>query len=127
MKEFDKSDLELAGANFGEKVAKSIYNKYDAAAFELVALLREVDSTECLIQADADCIIEEIWSISPKYEKMIRNICAALKSRIAKDFPVIEDDFNFEDDFADDYGDSPANVYNIAFWNRFHDILTSFR
>ena len=102
MREFDKSDFEMAGASFGEKVAQSIYNKYQTAALVLGALLRKVDS-ECLVQGDADWIIEEIGPILPKHEGMIRSICNALNSRILKDFPIIEDDFNFEDDFADEF------------------------
>jgi len=126
MREFDKSDFETAGANFGTRVAKNIYNKYPAEALELGALLREVDS-ECLVRGDADWIIDEIGQLPPKHKAMIKSICNALNTRIIKDFPIIEDDFNFEDDFADEYGDSPANIYNIAFWNSFDDTLTSFQ
>lgn len=119
MREFDKSDFETAGANFGDKVAKSIYKKYGASILTLGALLQEVDF-EYLISADADEIIEQFGRmVTPMYAKMIRSICNALSDRIVKDFPIIEDDFNFEDDFADDYGDSPVNVYNIAFWDSF--------
>lgn len=125
MNEYDMCDFDTAGANFGDKVAKNIYNKYHADALALGALLQEVDF-ECLLQADADEIIEEIGSISPKHKRMIESICNALSDRIVKDFPIIEDDFNFEDDFADEYGDCPVNVYNIAFWNSFNDTLTSF-
>ena len=126
MREFDKSDFEMAGANFGERVAKSIYNKYGVAALVLGALLRNVDS-ECLVQADADWIIEEIGQLLPKHEAMIKSICNALNNRITKDFPIIEDDFNFEDHFEDEYGDSPVNIYNIAFWNSLDDTLSSFQ
>lgn len=125
MREFEESDFEMAGASFGEKVAQSIYNKYHTAALVLGALLRKVDS-ECLVQANADLIIEEIGSILPKHKEILKSICNALNSRIIKDFPIIEDDFNFEDDFADEHGDSPANIYNIAFWNSFDDTLRNF-
>lgn len=122
MKNIDRSDFETAGANFGEKVAKSFYSKYDNGALTLHTVLRRVPS-ECLISADSSWIIEKISRVSTIHKKMITNICNALNNRITKDFPVIEDDFNFEDDFADEYGDSPANVYNIAFWDAFGKTL----
>jgi hypothetical protein len=126
MMEIDRSDFEDAGASFGMKVAKNFYNQYGVAVLVLNALLRGID-TECLIQADADWIREEVGPILPKHEEMLARICNALNTRIIKDFPIIEDDFNFEDDFADEYGDSPANVYNIAFWNAFNETLNQFQ
>lgn len=126
MMEIDRSDFEDAGASFGMKVAKNFYNQYGVAVLVLNALLRRID-TECLIQADADWIREEVGPILPKHEEMLTRICNALNTRIIKDFPIIEDDFNFEDDFADEYGDSPANVYNIAFWNAFNETLNQFQ
>ena len=126
MMEIDKADIETAGASFGMKVAENFYRQYGVAVFVLNALLRRID-TECVIQADADWIREEVGFILPKHEKMITRICNALNTKIIKDFPIIEDDFNFEDDFADEYGDSPANVYNIAFWNAFDDTLKQYQ
>lgn len=122
MKNIDRSDFEIAGANFGEKVAKNLYSKYDNGALTLCTVLRRVPS-ECLIQADSSWIMEEAGQVSTIHKKMIINICNALNNRITKDFPVIEDDYNFEDDFADEYGDSPTNVYNIAFWHAFDKTL----
>ena len=122
MMEIDISDFETAGANHGEKIAEVAYTKFGADAAILGDLLRDV-SPESLIQADADEIIAEIGGMKPAHEKLLRSICNSVHKAIVKDFPVIEDDFNFEDDFADEYGDSPANVYNIAFWNAFDDTL----
>ena len=120
--EIDISDFETAGANHGEKIAKAAYTKFGADAAILGDLLQNV-SPESLIQADADEIIAEIGAIEPVQEKILTAICISVNKAIIKDFPIIEDDFNFEDDFADEYGDSPANVYNIAFWNAFDDTL----
>lgn len=122
MREFDKSDFQSAGAEYGRKLAKIVYKKYRADAAILGDLLRDV-SPESLIQADADEIIAEIGDMDFAWKKILRSICNSVNKAIIKDFPVIEDDFNFEDDFADEYGDSPANVYNIAFWNAFDDTL----
>lgn len=122
MREFDQSDFESAGANYGEKIAKTVYKKFRADAAILGDLIGDV-STESLIQADADEIIAEIGGMDSAQEKILRSICKSIHSSIIKTFPIIEDDFNFEDDFADEYGDSPANVYNIAFWNAFYDTL----
>lgn len=122
MKELEYYDVESAGANYGEKMAKTVYKKFGPDAAILGDLLQDVNP-ESLIQADADEIIAEIGDMDSAQEKILRSICKSVKNSIVKDFPVIEDDFNFEDDFADEYGDSPANVYNIAFWNEFHDTL----
>jgi hypothetical protein len=122
MRDFEQSDFQIAGANHGEKIAKVAYTKFGADAAILGDLLQDV-SPESLIQADADGIIAEIGGMEPAQEKLLRSICNSVHKAIVKDSPVIEDDFNFEDDFADEYGDSPANVYNIAFWNAFDDTL----
>ena len=123
MREFEQVDFESAGANYGEKMAKTVYKKFRADAALLGDLLQDV-SPESLIQADADEIIAEIGGMDSTQERILRSICKSVHNSIIKTFPMIEDDFNFEDDFADEYGDSPANVYNIAFWNAFHDTLT---
>lgn len=122
MRELEQSDFESAGANYGEKIAKTVYKKFKADAAVLGDLLGDV-STDSLIQADADEIIAEIGGMDSEQERILRSICKSIHNSIIKTFPIIEDDFNFEDDFADEYGDSPANVYNIAFWNAFYDTL----
>lgn len=123
MKEFDKSDFETAGANYGEKVAKVVYTKFGAEACILGDIIGYEVDVETLIHADADEIIEEVGGMKPAHERILRSICKSMHTSIIKTFPMIEDDFNFEDDFADEYGDSPANVYNSAFWNEFYNTL----
>ena len=122
MREFEQSDFQIAGTNYGKKIANAAYKKFGADVAILGDLLQDV-SPESLIQADADEIIAEIGGMEPAQEKILKAICNSVNKAIIKDFPVIEDDFNFEDNFADEYGDSPANVYNIAFWNAFDDTL----
>jgi hypothetical protein len=122
MRDFEQSEFQSAGAEYGRKLAKIVYKKFGADAAILGDLLQDV-SPESLIQADADEIIAEIGGMDSAQEKILKSICNSVNKAIIKDFPVIEDDFNFEDDFADEYGDSPANVYNIAFWNAFDDTL----
>lgn len=122
MREFDQSDFQSAGAEYGRKLANVVYKKFGADAVILGDLLQDVNP-ESLIQADADEIIAEIGGMDFAQEKILRSICNSVNKAIIKDFPEIEDDFNFEDDFADEYSDSPANVYNIAFWNAFDDTL----
>lgn len=122
MREFEQSDFQSAGAEYGRKIANVVYKKFGADAAVLGDLLQDA-SPESLIQADADEIIAEIGGMDSAQEKILRSICNSVHNSIIKTFPVIEDDFNFEDDFADEYGDSPANVYNIAFWNAFDDTL----
>jgi hypothetical protein len=122
MREFDISDVESAGAAHGRKLAKIVYKKFRADAAILGDLLQYAEP-ESLTSADAASIISEIGEMSPKQEYILKSICNSVNKAIIKDFPTIEDDLNLEDDFADEYEDSPANVYNIAFWNAFDDTL----
>lgn len=111
-------EIENMGKSHGAKIAKLAYNKYGADAVILGDLLYDVEPEE-LIEADADYIAEVIGGMEPAQKRILRSVCNSIHKFTSSHFHTME----YEDDFADEYGDSPTTVFTIAFWNAFDKTL----
>lgn len=111
-------DVEEMGQKHGTKIAKLVYDKYGPDAAILGDLLYDADPGD-LIEADPDYIIKAIGPMEPRQERILRSICNSIRKFVTNEFGNMDD----EDDFADEYGDTPTTVFIVAFWNAFDDIL----